>query len=295
MFRKAGGGGFLHGENGAIVGLKFDTTKFTSDAGKAYHKVSAELSILRDGQEEPVSQFLDAGFFYPDSASISKDGMSLESEDPRPILQDNTEFSTFVQSAIEAGFSEIPEEGRDFSSLVNQRFTFEKRVNVERQMAAGRKKLGPAKAKAATDEEIMKAGRRQDRNDKTKFYNHDMLAVSAVLGAQAPTGKVSKASKAAPAAKGKSKAAPAEDESAVSMKQADKVLKAILKEAKNNTVKRTQLNSLVARYALENDVEDEERDALRKAINDDDYLADAVERELIEYDEDANGQPISLA
>lgn len=291
MFRKAGGGGFLHGESAAIVGLKFDTTKFKNDGGKVYHKISAELLILRDGQTEPVKQFLDAGFFYPESASISEDGTAVESEDPRPILSEGTEFATFVQSVVDAGFDGLDEEGRDFSSLVNQRFTFEKRINTERQMAAGRKKLGK-KAKDATDAEIMEAGKRKDANDPKKSYNHDMLAVTAALGPQESTGKGKKAAKAAPA---KGKAAKAEESDEVSPKQADKVLLAILEDAKNNTVKRTQLGSLIARYALENDLKDEQRDALREAINDDDYLASAVKRGVVEYDEDATGQPISLA
>lgn len=293
MFRKPGGGGFLNGVDGEIVGYKFESTTFEGKKG-AYDALSVALTIRPDGAKEPVQQFLPAGFLY-DNVTISEDGLSLESEDERTILTDDTEFAAFLQSMIDAGFTGFAEDhnGRNFEEIIGQRVTFKKAINEARQMASGRKKLG-SKAKTSTPEEIMAAGRRQDKKDKTKFYNQDMLLVSAILApaekkAAAKKGAAaSKTAKPAAAAKGKAKAAPAESDAP----DAGELLKAILRAAKDNAVNRASLSSLIVRKALTDGIDAATREELRKLICSEEFLA--TEDGWV-YDGSVKTQPVVLA
>ncbi len=278
LFRKASGGGFLDGVSGIITGYAFDA-KVWGEGNKAYTSLSAELQIQQDGANDSVSQFLNAGFLH-DGDAISKDGLTLiPAEDGRPVVLDTSEFGRFVQSAIECGVpeSDFPENGTNFEALCNYRYTFAKELNTERQMAAGRKKLG-AKAKTATNEEIMVAGRRKDANDPKKTYNHDRLIVSAVLGA---AGAKPVAQKKSTNGSDKAIATSATRSGNGTPPDPDTVLLAILANAEKHTIPYTSLSSLVIRYSLERDWQGPIREPLKKQLISDAYLADAALRGLI--------------
>jgi hypothetical protein len=290
-FKRKGGGGFLAGENGTLVSIAFDSKVF-GEGDSAYESTSAELKILQDGQTEPVQQFLNVGFLYEDQ---SVEGAELKGG---AAVLEGSEFYHFVQSALDKGAVTEEElaDGTDFSALAGKRYTFAKVPNVDRQMAAGRKKLGK-KAADATDEVIMKAGRRQDQNDKTKFYNHDMLTVGAYLGeAEAPKkGAKTTAKAAAPktvAAKGGKANGAAKTVDGDDFEAADAMLVALLTSTKGNVIPKGSIKSAVVRKALETDMPNDERDTYRELFNKDEYLA--RENGWV-YSPDAKNQPIALA
>jgi len=280
LFRKSGGG-FLNGVNGVIQSITFDSKEW-GEGEDAYTTLSACVKVLQDGAEDAVEQYLPAGFLYEDM-SISADGKTIEGGNDGAVIQEGSEFAKFVQSAIETGGigeSAFDENGRNFEALEGLRVTFGKVLNKERQMAAGRKKLGKAKAAAASEDEIMKAGRRQDKNDKTKFYNHDQLVVSAVLGredvkpakgAKAKAGAKAAAPKSTAAKGGKANGAAKTVEEDYTA--ADALLVDLLADAKGNTINKASISSLIVRKALADDMDNETRDGFRKLLASDEYLA----------------------
>lgn len=307
--RKAGGG-FLHDTAGVIEGYAFESTKWGTGED-AYYSLSIRLDIRPDGADEAVPQFIPAGFFYPDNQTISEDGQTLTSDREGAVLQPNTEFVSFLESMEKAGFDVDGKIGfgNDLSALNGLRVQFVKAINEPRQLAAGAKKLGKAKAATATKDELMKAGRQQDKKDKTKFYNHQLLLVSEILAAPEAPAKGAAKKGAAPAAgkkaatpaakaqvaaaKGKTAAKPAAaEEAAGDSEQADSVVLALLADAKDNTIERKGVSSLIVRYALKNSLSADDRESLRKQIHSEEYLNDAAERGIVSYDADA--QTISL-
>lgn len=290
LFRKSGGG-FLHGTTGVIAGYKFGSKTFETTSKKAknktYDRLSVELTIQPDGAEETLTTFLDAGFIY-EGQSISEDGQTLESADERPIIGEDTEFAQFIESMLE---NEGPEaelialEGRNYAPIVGLRVTFAKVIDEVRQLASGRNKLG-AKAKTATKEELMEAGKQVDKKDKTKSYNHQLLRVSAVLGkgeVKAVAGK--KASAPKPAAATKKTAAATTDE----QPSVDLVI-ALLADADGNTLEVGKLSSVITKYALSNGIEKADREAHNKLIRSEAFLSN--ERG---WSYDAKAKTISLA
>lgn len=264
LFRKKGGG-FLNGVAGTIDSIGFGEKSWEGKNGE-YRTVSMELLVTPDGGEQ-VQQFLPAGFLYEDH-SISDDGKTIEGGEG-DVIGEDTEAALFLQSILDADPSlEEKVTGRNFEGWEGLRVTFKKEVNKARQMAAGVKKLGKKAAASASEEDIMKAGRRQDKNDKTKFYNHDLLLVSEVLDAEAKPAAKGKAAKAAPAAAATKKAAKKGED----FEAADAFLIELLADAKDKTVNVSSINSLVVRKALADDVEDDVRDSYRKLYADGDYL-----------------------
>lgn len=277
FIKKRGTGGFLNGESGAIVGTKLDSTTF-GEGEDAYTKLSLEISVLRDGADEPVSQFLDAGFL-PEELTVSEDGLSLEGDKDFTVFED-TDLGRFLQTAIEQGFpeAEMDASGKSYTYLAGRRYTFAKEINKERQLAAGRKKLG-AKAKSATEEEIMKAGKRQDRNDKSKFYNHDRLIVQAYLGVAEGVAAPAKggAKKGAAPKKGAANkpaasapVAPAAEASDLT-EQAQSMLLTIVAN-KGNKVAKAALSGAIVTQAMADGLDSTVRDQLRTIIVSDDFL-----------------------
>jgi hypothetical protein len=298
---KKAGGGFLNGESANLVGLKFEEKSWDDDRRSA----SVELLIQRDGVDEPVQQFAEAGTLWNAEHVVSDDGTTIDGADGEPLVDPRSQFGRLVTSAVEAGFpeNELDEEDpNNFQALVGYRYTFGKEIDTDRQMAAGRKKLGiKAKSfvgkggKTYTEEEIMTAGRRQDKNDKSKFYNHDRLIITAVVGKvdEAPAkGKKAApkaaAAKAAPAAK----AGKAKKDADENFDDADTLLMELLGAAKGKTIEKGKLSSLIVRKALADDMENEARDAFRKLLGSDEFLA---RENGWSYDADAKGQPITLA
>lgn len=272
LFKKAGGS-FA----GTLTELTFDVKEW-KDGKKPYHTISAKLVIEKDGAEGPTEQYLPAGFIYPkDGQGVSDDGTVLEGG---AQVAEDSEFARFVQSAIDKGIPEadlLDDEGNgtNFQALVGNRYEFGREMNKEKQLASGRKKLG-VKAKTASEEEILKAGRQQDKKDKTKFYNHSFLVVSSVLGVAeeaAPATKKTAAPKSAAAKGGKANgAAKSKKDVEADYTEADSVLTDLLADAKNNTIAKTSISSLIVRKALADDMDNDTRDNLRKLIGSDDFL-----------------------
>jgi hypothetical protein len=300
---KTGGGGFLHNEDATIVGYKFDTKEWESKGkGKdGYSTLSVELLVKRDNVDEPVKQFLPAGFFYPETQSISKDGLTIEQDGDGAAIQ-KSPFTAFIDSLIASGFdgSRFPENGRNFEAMVGTRVTFVKAIDTEAQMAAGKKKLG-AKANDSTEEgrkAIMDAGRRVDPKDKKKSYNRDMLLVSAVLGSvEVKGGKGKGTTKAAPKAEPKAEKTAAAPKASDLTKQADGLLVDFLANNKGKPLPKAKLGNLVIRASVDQDapIDKKTREALIELMESDEYLNAAAERGVIAYDSDSADQTISLA
>ena len=266
-FRKSGGG-FLNGVAGTIVGYNLDAKEWPGKkGGDAYTTLSVELDILQDGADEPVQQFLQAGFLN-DEVTVSDDAQSLESEDDKSIIPEDSEFGRFLQSAVDASF---PEEGlveanlRNFAALVNQRFTFKREVDAE-----------------AT----AKFGKRKGKDGKE--YNRDLLLVSEYHGEVEAKSAMKGAKKtSAPAKSAKSSKKDAED-----FTEAEAVLLAILADAKDNKLERTALSGKIVRYAVDNKLDNATRESYRKLIGSEDFLS----REAgWSFDASKKGQPVELA
>lgn len=180
IFTKPGGG--LTGTPIQIVGYALATKQFGDNT-----KISMELRFLKEGATEPLKRFLDGGFLR-DGQSISSDGLELVGG--RRGIEGGTEIATLIESmaALQPELAETVTD-RNFTAIVGARLTVAEVINTERQMAAGKKALG-AKAKTASEEEVLKAGRRKDASDPKKSYNHTMLVAETVveLGAAIPKG-----------------------------------------------------------------------------------------------------------
>jgi hypothetical protein len=266
MFRKSGG------FDGTITGVSFDIKEWEAKkGGEAYSTISVQLDVHVDGAEESSPRFLNAGFSY-DGTTVSEDGHSLESDSDGAIIQENTEFARFIGSLVEKGFPEATLEagnGRNFDMLVGTRVQLTQWVD---------------------EEATAKFGKRKSKKDG-KEYNRTELRVAQVYAMPDPNAKkaaVKKVTgkpvvKAAPAKASKATAASLDTD------DVDNAITEILASTKDNTVARGSLNSAIIRYALANK-ETVDREALRKALNDD-YLTDAAERGVVTFD----GKTIGLA
>jgi hypothetical protein len=275
LFKKSGGG-FLNGVEGVINSLTFKTKEFVSKkTKKEFHKLSAEILVTPDGAEEPVQQFVDAGFFYPDNMAISEDGKTLQGldDDANVIdleetpLRDDTEFAKLIMSLVEAGF---PEEllgiGVNYEPVEGVRVRFKRVVDEE-----GTKQFGKRKSK-----------------DGKKEYNRDFLLIDALLampetGAKKGAKKTAapKAGTKATAAKtgAKKTAAPAAAES--DSARADEVITGMLADAKGNVIERKSIGAAFVRYALKNGVTQDERKELQPVLVSEEYLTDAETRGVL--------------
>ena len=318
LFKKQGGQTFA----GSLLAVTFERTDWNNTpaakkaGSKPYSTISAKLTIDKDGAEKPIEQFLEAGFLYPDRGQgISEDGSTLEGG---AGVGEGTEFALFVQSAIDQGFDEallVDEAGNgtNFSALAGEgnRYEFGRAINEPRQMASGAKALGIKDTKTTdgngnyvgkagktyTKAEVMTAGKKQDKNDKSVFYNQTYIVVEAILGAAAAEAPAAKAAPAPAkttaktvAAKGRTNGKAVEVE--VDYETADALLIDALGNAKNGSLKKASLSSVVVKWAVENDKSNEERDAIRALFSDDAYLGRA---NGWKFDGDAKDKPVSLA
>jgi hypothetical protein len=286
QFRKAGGaGGYLHGVAGTIVGYSFDAKEWISKKTKnPYTTLSVRLDILQDGAEKPVPQFLQGGFIY-DNQTISDDGQTLDSDDDKAIIQEDSEIARFLVSAVEAGLGEdvIQEDLRNLSGLVNRRFTFKRVVDEEGTAQFGKKKSVSKK------------------DGKEYENNRDFLLVGEYHGLVEPVKKGSKkaaatAPKSTAAKGGKANGAAKNAEADALIEQAEGVLLSILADA-GKPVDRTGLSSKVVKYSTENPFSEDAsehntiRESLRKLIGSEDFLKRA---NGWNFDPNAKGQPVSL-
>ena len=275
-FRKSGGG-FLNGVAGTIVSTKLDSTEWDGKK-QAYTTFSLELGIRPDGADEPVSQFLQGGFLHEEE-TISADGSSIEAEHDEALVDETSELGKFLQSVADAGFDEqalIDSNFRTFSFLDNQRFTFKRVVDEE-----ATKKFGKRKGKG--------------KDGKPAEYMRDNLLVAEYLGeAEVVKGKkATKSSKSAPASKaakgGKANGAAKNAEVDAAIEQAEGVLLEIVADG---AVNRAALSSKVVRYAVDNGLDTETREAIRKLVGSEDFLS---RQNGWAYDAKSKGQPVTLA
>lgn len=289
FIRKAGSGGFLHGVSGQITDYLFETKKGEGAKGP-WTSLSVKLTIKPDGAE-PVDQYLNAGFLYGDN-TVSKDGKTIEGQDSY-TLRDDTQWGKFLVAVIEKGGESVEAalgEGRDYSALIGIRLTFARIVDEDGTIEAGKRKLGAVKAKTATREQLIEAGKREDKKDKSKRYMLDNLLVSEVLALP----EVKKGGASKPAANKPAAAAPAAKAASTDTTTADAALTTILQGVAGQTLERAKINSAVVKYALNAKLSQADRDALRKTLMSDEYLDGAAERGLIVADGTGKSATITL-
>ena len=299
-WKRSGGGGYLNGVAFEINSIGFETKEFEGGKDGTYEKLSAVVNLTPDGGE-PVDQFLDAGFL-PDGCKLSKDSKTIEGEEFRELL-DTTEFIRFVASAVENGFSEAlldDEDGRNFECMEGYRYVGNREKDREQQIRVGKSRLkkgvdpfGKKVPKNAnpTDEEAFEAGKRgvKKGEHKGKLFDLDVLLGSKTLGKADGDAKPAKSSKSST----KTKQAEPEDDTndGPDTDRLDEVLKAILAE-NDGTISRGKLQGAVVTWGAENSIAKAEREALREALYDEDYLNEAESRGIITYDADGKKQPI---
>lgn len=281
--RSGGNGGFLNGVTGRIDAITFkaNSTGKTKKGGD-WTTYSGVVTVTPDGGEA-VEQYLDAGFLYGDN-KISKDGRTIEGNDLY-TLDSETQFGRFIFSLVEGRDTgnflteDALGDGRNYDGVAGARVTFARVLDVEGTKARGARILGANKAKNATDEQLIEAGKRKVKKGKSegKSFMLDNLLVSDVVAGPEPTkgGKKQKAAK--PAATAAPAAAPAADMT----EQADAALKAILGAADNATLGADKLSNKFLRYAVNAGIGRDQMEPLRQFLVGDDYLKSAEDRELI--------------
>ena len=270
--KASGGGGYLNNVAGTIAGYNFDAKEWPGKKGAdPYTTFSLELEILADGATDPVSQFLKCGFLN-DGENISDDGQRMESENP--VIAVGSDAHRFLTSLVDAGFPEaelVATNLNDLTPIVNARVTFKREV----------------------DEEAVKRGQKDRyKNKEGKEVESDpkILLVKEYHGQVERTGKAGKKAAATKGAKTTASKKPAAAEQ--DFTQAENVLLSILADADENTLSRTALSGKIVRYAVDNKLDNDTREGLRKLIGSEDFLA----REAgWSFDAAAKGQPVALA
>ena len=138
------------------------------------------------------------------------------------------------------------------------------------------------------EEETKRRGKRKDKKTG-KEYDQDVLLVGEVLalpGEKKAAGKVA----------GKSTAKSTAAATALDATEAtDAALTAILGAAKDRTLSRSKVSSSVIGYALKAGLDGPTREAIRKQLSSDEYVADAVARDLIVIDGEGKSASLILA
>lgn len=293
-FKRPGGNKFT----GVITDYSFETKSGTTARGE-WRNHTVVLNIQKDGAEKPVVKFFPAGLLWGDN-EVSVDKKTIIGSD-RYTLDGETEWGQFILSLIEGEGNRLPEahleaeQFRSYNALVGVRLEFEVKVDREATIAAGKRKLG-VKANGASEEEIVAAGKRKDKNDKSKSYMLDKTLVSEVLALPEAKGKGKAAAAAKKAgASGAAKSTTAAQSAAVDTDAADAALKAVLGAAANQTLPRTSISSSFIRYALAQKIEGEAREAIRKMLISDDYINGASERGIVVVDGEGKAAALVLA
>jgi hypothetical protein len=281
-FRK-GGGGFLNNVDGLVTDLRFTTEPDFGGEAKARKEgestpLWAVLTVRVDGDEKgDQATHLYAG--AADEFVISEDGRSLTPAVDGAMLWGGTAFLQFYESLVKGDETidvDAEEDGTlNFSAVVGVRARFIQVKDVE-AMARAAKKAGASKGK------INAQGQRKGKDGK--FYDQRALQVSEVYstgnevdaaeeapkakGATRPTTKTTSPSKGAVAAKPVAAKAAKVVANAVG-DFAEVVLLDILGGAKNNTIKKSELNLAVTRKL----VKDDRREDVRKYLFEDANLA----------------------
>ncbi len=282
-----GGGGYLHNVSGNIISIDFVAGNSGENEYGPWTAYSAKMLIQADGAEAPAEQFMNAGFLRGNN-TVSEDGRTIEGDDDYS-LDGNTAFGQFVVSLVEGEGARFPEDRlgdlRTYAPVDNTRVTFLRAKDEPR---------------TAREE---KAGRpTTTTNKKTgKEYGFDVLLVKEVLALPEANGKPAvKATKVngKPATKATTKATkPAAAVATNGTEAADAALVGILGAAANRTLSRSKMTSSMIGYSLKATppIEGEAREAIRKLLGSDAYIADAVERGLIVVDGEGKSASLILA
>ncbi len=263
MWRTKQAGGF----DVRILGYTIESFAGEGKFG-GWQRLSIQLNTLSDGADEPRVRFLDGGFLAKSDVgvvTVSKDGLSLEGGTAtEPVIDPESEVAKFMDTYVEKGGVLGDVTGRSFKEIIGRRIALTTVPDEEAQ-----KRLGPQKGKDGKD------------------YDRTQLRVAAVhpadgFKATAPKA-ANKAAASKPAAAAKT-AAPAAD---VDYSGADAALASILGGTDNGEIEKGGLSSAVVKYALEQKMAGADREALRKVVASDAYLASAAERGLIVIGGDA--------
>jgi hypothetical protein len=256
------GGGFLHNVDGTITEVIFTTDRPVPKSGTPrtvsdFTSLFVRLTIQEDGKEGPTEQSLFAG--NGSEWRISRDGRTITALEDGAQLWGGTDWSTFLDSAIEAGFpvTELPEDDEPitYQALVGRRYRFHQVVNPEKTAKLG-KRRDP------------KTGKEYDRRD---------LCVLTYYGTGTTTSGATKGGKPNGEATGDA------DVAAL----ATTTLTNILKAAKNHTIRYADLKLKVTMALMGNPL----RNEVRAFLEDEENLG-ALEG--IAYDRESKGREIAL-
>lgn len=286
MAWKRSSGNSLNGAGAKIAGITFELEDIqgVKDKSKTYEKATAVVEFAVDGVEDNITRYYEAGFL-PDGVKLNKDKKTFKGD--APIVSDGSAFDKFIGSAIEGGFpeSDIEEgEGRDFSALEGKRVILRVEADRDTQIRIGKAALLKAGKKNPTDEEAMEAGKRKvaKGEHKGKMFNRELVLVNKVLGEEEAGGKSVSGGKSGKSAK----ETEPEETDELSDDRKDEVLKAILADAKDFMLSRKRIHGAIVAWAVDNNIEKVEREALKVALFDTDYLEAAAERGVVAYDSD---------
>ncbi len=305
---KAGGGGSVEG---VITDYTFmDTFPFAGDDNndsKDGDNVYMLLEVTVDGADEPVqrSLYLGSGQYL----QIDEDGKVLKStdDDGTPRLYDQGEVFKFIASLEEAGFPAEarfpdPEEEKviDLRAMIGTRVRIANEVDEEATKKYGKRKVKKGKHKGKEfNRTYTKVTKVLALPDEDGGSNKAKAKAGAKAGSKVSKAKASKAKAADEDADGDEDED--EDEPSISNKQADKMLVAVLKkQGKNDSIDKAGLPLAITRYFAATKgkgavTSEEERDALRRLVSDEDWLTEAAERGAIEFDASSKKQLVTAA
>lgn len=304
-------GGFLNNVDGLVTALKFTTEP---DFGKGPQTPDVvegketplwvEISARQDGSDKNESTHLFAG--GADKFVINDDGTSITPNEEGASLWGNTAFDNFYGSYVDNGGSD-PEPGEDgtlnFGHVVGARVRF---VQVKDETAMKRAAENVKKNKGNARKSFNELG--QKKGSDGKYYDLRTLQVSQVYSegndvestpakAAKPTGQQKSASrtngsgKANTPAKTTTKASKNTEPDYDVADDSKGVLLDLLADAKENRLKKNDLNALVTRKLVS---EPTRREAVRKFLYEDANLQALVEEGAITYSKAGRDQIIAL-
>ena len=284
-FKKAGG--FLNGVDGSIVDYQFTTEAPWAENAKpqkkgddAFNSLFSVVSVRLDGAEEDIQTTLWVG--NADNFEISDDGHTLTPADDSYALGASAPWSKFINSLCENGFPEsnLPEDEINFEAIIGTRVRFVQVAEIDRTTGKPRKR-------------VAKKGKFKGKEfDQT---NTEVSAVIALPGTSSGKSKTPPKGEAKPLGTKATKAAGGKaNGKAVEVdltEEADQVLLGMLEKAGGELAKR----QLPVKLGLALSTKNPNREELRRLIYTDEYLLDAVERGVIEFDQSSKAQTISAA
>lgn len=299
------GGGFLNNVAGLITKLRF-TTEPDFGKGATTPKVEAgketplwaEISARVDGSDKIESTHLFAG--GADKFVIGEDETSLTPTEDGVALWGNTAFDNFYASYVDNKGSDV-DAGDDgtlnFGHIVGARVQF---VQVKDETATKRAAENWKKNKGNAKKNFNELG--QKKGSDGKYYDIRTLQVSEVFSEGndidatpakgTPAKKAGPATKAAPAKAGKpaAKQTPASDYDVDA--DAFEVLVTLIGKAKDQKLKKNDLNAAVTRELVNEPVR---REAVRKHLADEATIQAYVDNGSITFTKAGKDQIIALA